>query len=51
MKGRHRLELGPDLARIEGIARGTRQAHILALDASPDLLTGEVRVYGRPAGQ
>jgi len=46
MKGRHRIELGPDLAHIEGVARGARQAPVLALDAGSDPLTSEVRMHG-----
>lgn len=51
MKRRHGLELGPHLARIEGVARGTRQAHVLARDTGADPLTREVRLHIGPAGE
>src|SRR5258705_13230612 len=45
VKGRHRIELGSHFARIEGVARGTRWAHVLAHDSGSDPLTGEVRAH------
>jgi len=51
MKGWHRIGLGPHFARIEGLARGAWQAHVLARDPGSDSLTGEVRVHGGPAGK
>jgi len=51
MKGRHRIELGSHFARIERLARGAWQAHVLALDPSSQPLTGEVRVHGGPVGE
>ena len=51
MKGRHRIELGPYFARVEGLARGAWQARVLALDAGSDSLSGEVRVHGGSAGE
>ena len=51
MKGRRGLELGPHLARIEGVARGAREAHVLARDTGANPLTREVRVHIGPAGE
>jgi hypothetical protein len=51
MKRGHRIGLGPHFARIEGLARVTWQAHILAHDPCSDPLTGEVRMQGGPAGE
>ena len=51
MKGWHRLELGPHFARIERLARGAWQAHVLTHDPSSEPLTREVRVHRGPAGE
>ena len=48
MKGRHRIELGSHFARIERLAGGARQAHVLARNPSSEPLTGEVRVHDGP---
>lgn len=51
MKRGHRIELGPDFERIEGLARGARQSRILACDPGSDPPTSEVRVHRGPAGE
>ena len=51
MKGRHRIELGAHFARIERLARGAWQAHVLARDPSSEPLTREVRAHGGPVGE
>jgi hypothetical protein len=51
MKGGHRIELGPHFARIEGLARGAWQPHILADDPGSDPPASEVSVHGGPAGE
>ena len=51
MKGRRGLELGPHLARIEGVARGAREAQVLARDTGANPLTREVRVHIGSVGE
>ena len=50
VKRGHRVELEPDLARIEGLADRTGRALVLAYDPGSDPLSRVVRAYGRPAG-
>jgi hypothetical protein len=51
MKGWYRIEVSPDFARIEGLARGARQARVLASDPSSNPLTGEVGAHDGTAGE
>ena len=51
MKGWYRIEISPDFARIEGLARGARQARVLANDPSSNPLTGEVGAHEGTAGE
>lgn len=51
MEWRYGIGSGADLAHVEGIAGQTREAGMLAHDASPDALASVVREHRRPASQ
>src|SRR5262245_51600109 len=51
MEGWYRIKRSPDRARIEGLARGARQARVLANDPGSNPLTREVGAHGGTASE